>query len=79
MDPMSRFNCFIFQTRKFRPCKFPAKKYYYMISKDTVFVSFRFLNLFESFPAFICASNVESLDTNLFGVRIFNPFLYFTY
>ena len=50
-----------------------------MISKDTVFVSFRFLNLFESFPAFICASNVESLDTNLFGVRIFNPFLYFTY
>ena len=30
-------------------------------------------NLYESFPAFICANNIKSLINNLFGVKIFNP------
>ena len=31
-------------------------------------------NLYEFFPAFICASNTESLVNNLVGFNIFNPF-----
>ena len=37
-----------------------------------------FFSLFELIPAFICASNTESLVNNLFGVNICNPFPSFT-
>ena len=47
-------------------------------TKDTVFVWFSFFNLFELFPAFICANNIESLVNSLFGVKVFDPFLSFT-
>ena len=33
-----------------------------------------FFNLYELFPAFICANNIGSLVNNLFGVKICNPF-----
>ena len=36
------------------------------------------LYLNELFPAYICANNIASLVNNLFGVKIFNPFISFT-
>ena len=51
---------------------------YYADTKETVFVWFRFFNLFKLFPALICANNIGSLVNNLFGVKIFNPFSSFT-
>ena len=36
------------------------------------------LNLYELFPAFICANNTGSLVNSLFGVNILNPFPPFT-
>ena len=35
-----------------------------------------FFSLYEFFPGFICANNIGSLVNSLFGVNIFNPFLY---
>ena len=37
-----------------------------------------FFNLYELFPAFICANNIASLVNNFFGVKIFNPFSFYT-
>ena len=34
-----------------------------------------FFNLYELFPAFICAINIESIVNNLLGVKFFNPVL----
>ena len=38
-----------------------------------------FFNLYELFPAFICANNIGSLINNLFGVKILNSFPSLTY
>ena len=37
-----------------------------------------FFNLYKLFPAFICANNIGTLLSNLFGVNIFNIFPFFT-
>ena len=37
-----------------------------------------FFSMYELFPAFICANNTGSVDNNLLGVKIFNPFPSFT-
>ena len=34
--------------------------------------------LYELFTAFVCANNIGRLVNNLFGVKIFNPFPFFT-
>ena len=51
-------------------------RFYCAITKD---IAFRFFNLYELFPAVICATNIGSLVNNLLRVKIFNPFPFFTY
>ena len=58
--------------------------FYCVDIKDTIFICCFFVFVFffslcELFPAFICANNTGSLVKSLFGVEVFNLFLFFTF
>ena len=50
--------------------------HFIVLMQEIFFCLILLISLHELFPAFICANNRESLVCSLFGVKIFNLFLF---